>query len=267
MECVTDWGVTSPQVFTLDGGQDTDPNAIDFAKGYNNAVWGQPVAAGHRRHDQQRRHDARRRPDRPRLEQRQGRHDLPAGVHGQPEDQRHGRGQRRPRQRRHHRRSRQPASRPRRSRPPDRTRPSQGMENVLQGYQCGSVYKPIYLEAQAAVALATYLRAGQTPPAGPRERHHHRPRRTPRRPQPAVLLTPIWVNPTNMEATVIKDKFVDSDGPVQRGRRRRLHGGRHQVAHRSDGADASTPARADRFAWPVDRRLSLARREYCRARA
>jgi len=39
----------------------------------------------------------------------------------------------------------------------------QGMENVLQGYQCGSVYKPIYIEAQAAVALATILRAGQTP--------------------------------------------------------------------------------------------------------
>ncbi len=31
----------------------------------------------------------------------------------------------------------------------------QGMQNVLAGYQCGSVYKPIYLEAQAAVALAT----------------------------------------------------------------------------------------------------------------
>ena len=37
--------------------------------------------------------------------------------------------------------------------------------NVLTGYQCGTVYKPIYLEAQAAVALAVYLRAGLTPPA------------------------------------------------------------------------------------------------------
>ena len=34
-----------------------------------------------------------------------------------------------------------------------------------KGYQCGTVYKPIYLEAQAAAALALYLRAGQTPPA------------------------------------------------------------------------------------------------------
>ena len=40
-----------------------------------------------------------------------------------------------------------------------------GLDNVLSGYQCGTVYKPIYLEAQAATALALYLRAGKTPPA------------------------------------------------------------------------------------------------------
>ena len=40
-----------------------------------------------------------------------------------------------------------------------------GLQNILAGYQCGTVYKPIYLEAQAAVALAMYLRAGKTPPA------------------------------------------------------------------------------------------------------
>ena len=39
-----------------------------------------------------------------------------------------------------------------------------GLQNVLAGYQCGTVYKPIYEEAQAAVALAMYLRAGHTPP-------------------------------------------------------------------------------------------------------
>ena len=41
-----------------------------------------------------------------------------------------------------------------------------GLQNILSGYQCGTVYKPIYLEAQAAVALALYLRDGKTPPAG-----------------------------------------------------------------------------------------------------
>ncbi|HSS55287.1 MAG TPA: substrate-binding domain-containing protein, partial [Gaiellales bacterium] len=40
-----------------------------------------------------------------------------------------------------------------------------GLQNVLAGYQCGTVYKPYFLEAQAAAALALYLRAGQTPPS------------------------------------------------------------------------------------------------------
>src|SRR6266480_6877335 len=34
-DCVTAWGVKSPKVFTLNGGQNSDPNAVDFAKGYN----------------------------------------------------------------------------------------------------------------------------------------------------------------------------------------------------------------------------------------
>src|SRR5439155_24040285 len=40
-----------------------------------------------------------------------------------------------------------------------------GLQNILIGYQCGTAYKPIYLEAQAAAALAMYLRAGATPPS------------------------------------------------------------------------------------------------------
>ncbi|MFZ0325247.1 MAG: substrate-binding domain-containing protein, partial [Actinomycetes bacterium] len=40
-----------------------------------------------------------------------------------------------------------------------------GLQNVLTGYQCGTVYKPIFAEAQAAAALAIFLRAGQTPPS------------------------------------------------------------------------------------------------------
>src|SRR5215831_10476059 len=48
-DCVKSWGIKSPQVFVLNGGQDTDPNAISFATGYNKIVWGQEaktVAAG-----------------------------------------------------------------------------------------------------------------------------------------------------------------------------------------------------------------------------
>src|SRR5207244_9893897 len=39
MDCVTAWGVSSPKVFQLNGGEDTDPNAISFAQGYNSVIW------------------------------------------------------------------------------------------------------------------------------------------------------------------------------------------------------------------------------------
>ena len=81
-----------------------------------------------------------------------------------------------------------------------------GLQNVLSGYQCGTVYKPIYLEAQAAVALALYLRDGKTPPAslvnGKTEDT------TASVSVPSVLETPEWVTTKNMNATVIKDNFV-----------------------------------------------------------
>jgi D-xylose transport system substrate-binding protein len=81
-----------------------------------------------------------------------------------------------------------------------------GLQNVLSGYQCGTVYKAIYKEAQAAAALAVYLRAGQTPPASllngtTLDINEHKP-------VPSVLLQPQWVTPTNMNATIIKDNFV-----------------------------------------------------------
>jgi D-xylose transport system substrate-binding protein len=81
-----------------------------------------------------------------------------------------------------------------------------GLQNIISGFQCGTAYKPIYLEAQAAAALALYLRAGQTPPAGlvngtTEDTTEHRA-------VPSVLLTPEWVTPANMESTIIKDKFV-----------------------------------------------------------
>src|SRR5215469_7703513 len=40
-QCLTDWKVKSPQVYVLNGGEDTDPNAIAFASGYNKVVFGQ----------------------------------------------------------------------------------------------------------------------------------------------------------------------------------------------------------------------------------
>jgi D-xylose transport system substrate-binding protein len=81
-----------------------------------------------------------------------------------------------------------------------------GLQNILAGYQCGTAYKPIYLEAQGAAALAMYLRAGQTPPStlvnGTTKDS------TSGSSVPSVLLRPTWVTPSNMASTVIADQFV-----------------------------------------------------------
>jgi D-xylose transport system substrate-binding protein len=77
---------------------------------------------------------------------------------------------------------------------------------VLAGYQCGTVYKPIYLEAQSAVALALYLRAGAKPPAS--LANGKTEDTTSNVSVPSVLLLPTWVTTKNMNATVVKDNFV-----------------------------------------------------------
>jgi D-xylose transport system substrate-binding protein len=82
----------------------------------------------------------------------------------------------------------------------------QGLQNVVAGYQCGSVYKPIYLEAQAAAAMALYLRAGKTPPDA--LVNGTTKDTTANTDIKSVLLTPIWVTTQNMQSTVVKDKFV-----------------------------------------------------------
>jgi len=82
-----------------------------------------------------------------------------------------------------------------------------GLQNILAGYQCGTVYKPIYLEAQAAAALAMYLRAGVTPPASLTSGKTTADTKANVQ-VPSVLLTPTWVTTSNMNSTVIKDKFV-----------------------------------------------------------
>jgi D-xylose transport system substrate-binding protein len=81
-----------------------------------------------------------------------------------------------------------------------------GLQNVLSGYQCGTVYKPVYIEAQAASALALYLRAGQKPP---KNLANGKTTDTDSNVSvPSALLTPKWVTTANMKATIIKDNFV-----------------------------------------------------------
>ena len=210
MDCVTAWKVSSPQVFELDGGKDTDPNAISFAAGYNNVLWGTDLtntkqiatgttnSAGYKLVGDQ---------IAPGWDNTKGQTVFQTAFTANPKINAtveandglanaaitvlKGAGVK-------------PNTIPTTGQ--DAT--LQGMQNILQGYQCGSVYKPIYLEAQAAVALATYLRAGQTPPAALVNGTTTNPSTTGAASEPAVLLTPYWVNATNMESTVIKDKFV-----------------------------------------------------------
>ena len=203
--CVKSWGIAKPKVYVLNGGEDTDANAIAFATGYNKAVWGKAaktVAAGTTNSlgyslvaenfapgwDNtkggtifQQAYTAN-----PSINATIEANDglansvitdlKAAGVkaHTVPTV-----GQ-------------------------DAT--AQGMAYILQGYQCGSVYKPIYQEAEDAVAMATILLSGQKPPASLQNGTTVDPDNASIT-EPASLLTPVWVTKTNMESTVVKDGF------------------------------------------------------------
>ncbi|MDQ1492131.1 MAG: D-xylose transport system substrate-binding protein, partial [Actinomycetota bacterium] len=81
-----------------------------------------------------------------------------------------------------------------------------GLQNILKGFQCGTVYKPVYLEAQAAAAAALFLRAGQAIPAALANGTTRDS--TANTDVKSALLTPVWVTADNMAATVVKDKAV-----------------------------------------------------------
>ncbi len=208
MDCVTAWNVAKPQVFELDGGEDTDPNAISFAQGYNSVIWGQaktPLSpgltnsAGYTLMGDQITPGWNNTTGGTIFQQQFTAHpkinavvtandglanavitDLKgAGVPA-----------------RHIPTTGQDAT-------------LQGMQNILENYQCGSVYKPIYLEAQAAVAVATYLRAGATPPSSLVNGTTTDPANASIT-EPATLLTATWVDASNMASTVIQDKFVSA---------------------------------------------------------
>ena len=216
VQCVSDWGVKNAQVFELDGGQNSDPNAVSFAQGYNDAIWGKKVAhvdngttnsQGMKLVGEQVATDWKNDVGQTIFQQAYTANNaINATVEandglgnavvtvlkskGVKAKQVPTTGQ---------------------DATPD------GMANVLTDFQCGSVYKAVYLEAQAAVALATVLRAGQTPPTA-----LVNGTTSPPSPvagsgqQPAVLLVPIWVNKANMKDTVIKDNFVDKGALCQK---------------------------------------------------
>ena len=205
LACVTSWGVSNPQVFVLNGGEDTDPNAISFATGYNKVVWAQAaktVADGATNSQGMKLVGENFAP---------GWSNTQGGTIFQQEFTSH------------------PsinatieandglanavindlktANVPAKKIPvtgQDAT--AQGMAWVLEGYQCGSVYKPVYKEAQDAVAMADILLSGNSVPAALLNGTTVDPANSSIS-EPASLLTATWVNATNMETTVVKDGF------------------------------------------------------------
>jgi D-xylose transport system substrate-binding protein len=203
--CLTDWKVSKPQVFVLNGGEDTDPNAISFAEGYNKVVWGQEaktVNAGATSSTGAKLVGENFAP---------GWDNTKGGTIFQQEFTAHktinatieandglanavitdlkGDGIK-------------PLTVPTTGQ--DAT--AQGMAWILEGYQCGSVYKAVYLEAQDSVALATILLAGDKPPTALLNSTTVDPADATVK-EPASLLSPVWVTATNMESTVVKDGF------------------------------------------------------------
>jgi D-xylose transport system substrate-binding protein len=81
-----------------------------------------------------------------------------------------------------------------------------GLQNVLSGYQCGTVAMPPAPEADAGVALALYLRAGQRPPSSLVNAGVEDTVAVVN--VPSVLVTPQWVTASNMASTALKDGGV-----------------------------------------------------------
>jgi len=203
--CVTSWGVAKPQVYVLNGGEDTDPNAISFATGYNKVVWSQAAKSVNAGAINAQGMTLVGENFAPGWDNTKGGTIFQQAFTANPKinatieandglansvitDLK--------------------ASGVKANKIPttgqDAT--AQGMASILQGYQCGSVYKAVYKEAQDAVALATILLAGDTPPAGLLNGKTTDPADSSIT-EPASLLTPVWVNKANMEATVVKDGF------------------------------------------------------------
>src|SRR4051795_1412869 len=80
----------------------------------------------------------------------------------------------------------------------------QGIQNIVNGDQCMTVYKAIEKEVNAASKLATALAKGQTPPAAPDKVNNGS------KDVPSILETPVAVFKSN-----IKDYFGNPDYPTK----------------------------------------------------
>jgi D-xylose transport system substrate-binding protein len=215
--CVSALKISKPQVFVLNGGQDTDPNAISFATGYNKVVWGQPAKTVNAGATNSLGYTLVGENFAPGWDNTKGGTIFQQAYTAHPKINAtieandglansvitvlKGAGVK-------------PNTVPTTGQ--DAT--AQGMAWILQGYQCGSVYKAVYKEAQDAVALATILLAGGKPPAALLNGKTVDPA-NPSITEPASLLTPVWVTKANMESTVVADGFLTSrvGGPSEQG--------------------------------------------------
>ena len=77
----------------------------------------------------------------------------------------------------------------------------EGLQNVLSGYQCGTVYLPTVRVAQAAAALALYVRADIRPPVA--LVNGTTADTIAQVAVPSVLVNPQWVTSANMATTVL----------------------------------------------------------------
>jgi D-xylose transport system substrate-binding protein len=206
LSCLSSENVSNGQVYVMNGGEDTDPNAISFATGYNKVVFGQAaktVSAG-----------AKTSSGGGTLVQENfapGWNNTQAGTIFQQAFTANpkinavivandgmanaiitdlvGAGVK-------------PGTIPVTGQ--DAT--AQGMAWILQGYQCGSVYKPVYREAEDAVAVATILLAGDKVPTALLNGTTTDPADSSIT-EPASLLGTTWVTKANMESTVVADGF------------------------------------------------------------
>jgi D-xylose transport system substrate-binding protein len=80
-----------------------------------------------------------------------------------------------------------------------------GIDHILAGQQCMTVYKAVKKEAAAAAAIAIALVKGQSPPLNGSVQNG------PGKTTPAELETPVAVTTANINDTVIKDGFLTKD--------------------------------------------------------
>ena len=203
--CVSAWGVKKPQVFVLNGGEDTDPNAISFASGYNGIVWNQPAKSVNAGASNSLGYKLVGENFAPGWDNTKGGTIFQQEYTANPKinatieandglanavitD------------------LKTDGVKPNTVPTTGQDATAQGMAYILQGYQCGSVYKAVYKEAQDAVSMATILLAGATPPAALLNATTVDPADASVK-EPASLLTPVWVTKANMESTVVKDGF------------------------------------------------------------